>query len=212
MTSVLRSRSPRSDARGEASSGRDHEPKRRSDSRRSGDSQNVKSSHIIAEQIDVGVARKTAYDQWTQYGKWSEMFKAESGKPGSNGSGRRRGSQADEQVVTASSKIGPSRRQWEAEIVEVVPSRRIAWRAKGGAGAEVAEQGLRDRYLSVLTEGIQNCRYPSVTMMDRMERSITDRESAEHYVEVLLDSVSQDQYPSPMMLDRIAGLLAVLEP
>ena len=76
----------------------------------------------------------------------------------------------------------------------------------------MAEQGLRDRCLSLLTEGIQNCRYPSVTMMDRMERSITDRESAEHYVEVLLDSVSQDQYPSPMMLDRIAGLLAVLEP
>jgi hypothetical protein len=74
------------------------------------------------------------------------------------------------------------------------------------------EQGLRGRYLSLLTDQIESCRYPSVTMLDRIEQSITDREWAARYVNLLIDTVSQDQYPSPMMLDRVAQLIAVLEP
>lgn len=81
----------------------------------------VKSSHIIAEHIDVGVPRETAYDQWTRYEDLSRYSKNEAAEV-------ERGDR-----VGVSSKIGPFSRRWEAEIVEEVPGRRVVWRSVGGA-------------------------------------------------------------------------------
>lgn len=81
----------------------------------------VKSSHIIEEHIDVGVPRDTAYDQWTRYEDLSHFTKKESAKP------KRR------DRIGFTSKIGPSSRTWETQIVEQVPGRRIVWRSIGGA-------------------------------------------------------------------------------
>jgi uncharacterized membrane protein len=81
----------------------------------------VKSSHIIEEHIDVGVPRQVAYDQWTQYRELGQYSKKESAEP------------KREDRVSFTSKIGPSRRQWDADIVEQVPGKRIAWRSVGGA-------------------------------------------------------------------------------
>jgi uncharacterized membrane protein len=75
---------------------------------------------VIEEHVDVGVPRETAYDQWTRYQDLSQYSKKESAEA------RR------EDRVSFTSKIGPSRRRWEAEIVEQVPGKRIAWRSVDG--------------------------------------------------------------------------------
>lgn len=111
----------------------------------------VPNRHIIEEFIDVGVPQRTAYDQWTQYEEWSKIFKKESaerrdgggdddedGGDEERGDGERGqeegGDRGDEVTVTA--KIGPSRRQWQAEVVGQQPGRRIEWEAKGGVQAK----------------------------------------------------------------------------
>lgn len=81
----------------------------------------LKSSHIIEEHIDVGVPRNVAYDQWTQYRELSNYSKNESAEP------------KREDRVSFTAKIGPSTRHWDADIVEQVPPKRIAWRSLGGA-------------------------------------------------------------------------------
>jgi hypothetical protein len=73
------------------------------------------------------------------------------------------------------------------------------------------ESARRDRYISLLTDALESCQYPSVTMLDRIERSIADRETAERYIDLLLETIGRDQYPSPTMLDRVAGLIAILD-
>lgn len=70
---------------------------------------------------------------------------------------------------------------------------------------------LRQAYLDVLMEQVRSCRYPSPTMMDRLEQTIGDRENAAGYVRALIDMMGEEKYPSPMMLDRVAGLLDVLD-
>jgi hypothetical protein len=74
-----------------------------------------------------------------------------------------------------------------------------------------SDNGLRHRYLEVLMDQVRDCRFPSPTMMDRIEAAVGDRESAEQYVEALIDLISAERYPSPQMLDRVSGLLDVLD-
>lgn len=87
----------------------------------------VKSSHIITEHIDVGVPASDAYERWTDYGKWSEMFKKESADApaGRGGTGRA------PRKIQVRAHIGPSERQWTAEIEEAQPGHRIRWTSKG---------------------------------------------------------------------------------
>lgn len=70
---------------------------------------------------------------------------------------------------------------------------------------------LRQAYLDMLMEQVRSCRYPSPTMMDRLEQTIGDRGNAEDYVRALIEMMEEERYPSPMMLDRVAELLTVLE-
>ncbi|MDQ6838846.1 MAG: hypothetical protein M3137_11075 [Actinomycetota bacterium] len=120
----------------------------------------VKNSHIIEEFIDVGVPHRVAYDQWTQYDDWSKIFKKESAKKGGGrqdgGGNGGEGDKDDDSKVTVTAKIGPSQRQWQTEIVEREPGRRIEWRSKGGAQAKgvVTFHRLDDR-LTYLTVNIE---------------------------------------------------------
>jgi uncharacterized membrane protein len=82
---------------------------------------------IISEQIDVGVPRRTAYNQWTQFEDFPMVFKAVEGVE-----------QEEDEELAWRGKIGPSRRQWKAEIVEQVPDERIAWTSTSG----VKHQGV----------------------------------------------------------------------
>lgn len=74
-----------------------------------------------------------------------------------------------------------------------------------------SDGNLRQRYLEILMDQVRDCKYPSPTMMDRIESTVTDRESAEEYVHALVDLVAADRYPSLMLLDRVKGLIDALE-
>jgi len=60
-----------------------------------------------------------------------------------------------------------------------------------------------DRYMRVLLERIEESRYPSGELMDRVE-ILLDRDHVDQYLEILFEKVEADRYPSKQLLDRIA--------
>lgn len=70
---------------------------------------------------------------------------------------------------------------------------------------------LRRVYYDMLMEQVYSCRFPSPTMMDRLERSVGDRETAEEYVMAVIHTMSQERFPSPPMLERVIGLIELLD-
>jgi hypothetical protein len=60
-----------------------------------------------------------------------------------------------------------------------------------------------DRYMRILLEHIEESRYPSGELMDRVE-ILLDRDHVDQYLEVLFQKVEADRYPSKHLLDRIA--------
>lgn len=107
-----------------------------------GASSPVKSSHIIEEHIEVGVPVRDAYDQWSRHQDLARYSKKESAQV----------KRADR--IRFSSKIGPSSRQWETQVVEQVPGKRIKWRSIGGAQmmGVVSFHRLDDRLTRVMVE------------------------------------------------------------
>lgn len=95
----------------------------------------AQNKHIIEEFVYVGVPHQVVYDQWTQYHDWPKILKNESAEPKS---GEQHGDNGDGEnnELNVRSKIGPSERQWEAEIIGQRPGRRIEWQAKGGVQAK----------------------------------------------------------------------------
>jgi len=65
----------------------------------------------------------------------------------------------------------------------------------------------RDRLVQVLLLHIAGDRYPSTTMMDRIEQSMTAG-LRERYINVLLEKLANERFPSPDMVQRIARLMA----
>jgi uncharacterized membrane protein len=76
---------------------------------------------IIKEGIDVGVPLKTAYNQWTQFADMPEYMK-----------GVQSVDQEEDDENRWTVKIGPSRRNWTAKILEQVPDERIVWQSTEG--------------------------------------------------------------------------------
>ena len=72
--------------------------------------------------------------------------------------------------------------------------------------------GLRQAYLELLMGQVIDGRYPSPTMLDRIEAAIGDRPAAEAYIRALLEVSGDARFPSPTMLDRLDRLIDVLEP
>lgn len=60
-----------------------------------------------------------------------------------------------------------------------------------------------DRYMRVLFDRIEESKYPSGELMDRVE-ILLDREHVNRYLEILFQKVESDRYPSKHLLDRIA--------
>ena len=77
----------------------------------------------IKESIDVAVPTETAYDQWTQFSEFPKFM-----------DGVESVTQIDDTNLLWAANVGGARREWEAEIVEQVPDRKIAWRATSGNG------------------------------------------------------------------------------
>ncbi|MCH5670451.1 SRPBCC family protein [Streptomyces gilvus] len=78
---------------------------------------------VIIESVDVGVDRRTAYDQWTQYQDFSTFAK------GVKNAGRSDDTQSDWQL-----KVFWSNRSWKAKTTEQIPDDRIAWSSEGAKG------------------------------------------------------------------------------
>lgn len=60
-----------------------------------------------------------------------------------------------------------------------------------------------DRYMRILLENIEESKYPSGELMDRIE-ILLDRDHVDQYLEILFEKVEADRYPSKQLLDRIA--------
>ena len=59
-----------------------------------------------------------------------------------------------------------------------------------------------DRYMRALLEKIDQDKYPSGELMDRIE-ILLDREHVDEYLELLFRKVEECRYPSKQLLDRI---------
>jgi hypothetical protein len=62
------------------------------------------------------------------------------------------------------------------------------------------------RLFEVLMRQIRDVRYPSVEVLDRIERTLQTREQLEEYVGILFDRVEECQYPSKQLIDRLERL------
>ena len=78
---------------------------------------------VIIESVDVGVDRRTAYDQWTQYQDFSTFAK------GVKNASRSGDTESDWQL-----KVFWSNRSWKAKTTEQIPDDRIAWSSEGAKG------------------------------------------------------------------------------
>jgi uncharacterized membrane protein len=85
-----------------------------------GDGTTTKQRLIIQDQIDIAVPRRVVYDQWTQFEDLPERSHAIQDV-----------TQEDDETTKWQGKILFSTRNWEAEIVQQVPDRRIVWESSG---------------------------------------------------------------------------------
>lgn len=94
----------------------------------------------ITEEVEVDVPVRTAYDQWTQFEEFPRFMEGvESVK------------QTDDKHLHWVVEIAGVKREWDAEIVEQSPDRKIAWRAMEGAdnAGEVTFQALDTEHTKV---------------------------------------------------------------
>lgn len=70
---------------------------------------------------------------------------------------------------------------------------------------------LTDQLYDLMFERVQSCEYPSMELMDRIERTMYDREQAIRYAYVLFDRIRIARYPSLHLLDRLAALIWRIE-
>jgi len=75
----------------------------------------------IEKSIDVGVPVSVAYDQWTQFEEFPQFM-----------TGVVEVRQRDDTHLHWIVEVEGERQEWDAEIVEQVPDRLIAWRSTGG--------------------------------------------------------------------------------
>jgi uncharacterized membrane protein len=77
----------------------------------------------VKESIDVNVPVSTAYNQWTQFEEFPKFME-----------GIEAVEQIDDTHLRWVAEVGGERREWQAEIVEQTPDKKIAWRALDGNG------------------------------------------------------------------------------
>jgi uncharacterized membrane protein len=75
---------------------------------------------IIQEQIDIAVPRRIVYDQWTQFEDMADRTRAVQNVD-----------QEDDENTSWQAKMLFSTRNFDAEIVQQVPDRRIVWESSG---------------------------------------------------------------------------------
>jgi uncharacterized membrane protein len=76
----------------------------------------------IEKSVEVNVPTRTAYDQWTQFEEFPSFME-----------GVESVHQLDERRLHWRAEIGGKTLEWDAEITEQIPDKRIAWRSTSGA-------------------------------------------------------------------------------
>ncbi|MEU8303473.1 SRPBCC family protein [Actinomadura sp. NPDC048955] len=77
----------------------------------------------IMEEFDVGLPRRVAYDQWTQFADYPSFTKKVESVE-----------QESDEKTNWRAQVFLSHRTWEATIIEQVPDERIVWKSKGPKG------------------------------------------------------------------------------
>ncbi len=80
-------------------------------------------SVVIIEDIDVGVPVKQAYDQWTEFQKFSRFAK-----------GVVNVERSDDTTSNWQVKVAKANRSWKAKVTEQIPDKRIVWTSEGAKG------------------------------------------------------------------------------
>ena len=80
---------------------------------------------VIEKSINLNVAVRTAYKQWTQFEDFPRFME-----------GVDEVRQLDDKHLHWKATIGGKQEEWDAEITEQVPDQRIAWRSQSGAKNE----------------------------------------------------------------------------
>jgi uncharacterized membrane protein len=76
----------------------------------------------VEKSIELNVPASVAYDQWTQFEEFPRFM-----------DGVEEVKQLDDSHVHWRAKIGGTVEEWDAEITEQIPDKRIAWRSTSGA-------------------------------------------------------------------------------
>ena len=69
---------------------------------------------------------------------------------------------------------------------------------------------IRSDYSEMLLGAIEDTRFPSTAMLDRIESGIGEISTLERYIGLLIDKAG-GRFPNLQLLDRINGLIAQLE-
>jgi uncharacterized membrane protein len=126
----------------------------------------------VHETIEVNVPVSTAYNQWTQFEEFPKFME-----------GVESVRQIDETHLQWVAQVGGKEHEWEAEIVEQTPDRRIAWRSVDGKGisGEVSfepvsgDQTRVDVDFSWETEGLVESLGSALGMDDRRVKGDLER-------------------------------------
>jgi uncharacterized membrane protein len=76
----------------------------------------------IIETLDVGLPLRRVYDHWTEFEEFTGFMK---------GVVEASRSEDDDLISNWRLKVGPSKRSWQATVLEQVPDKRIVWETKG---------------------------------------------------------------------------------
>ncbi|MDX9875557.1 MAG: SRPBCC family protein [Spongiibacteraceae bacterium] len=79
-------------------------------------------SSSIAESVNIKVPARTAYNQWTQFEEFPQFME-----------NVHEVTQLDDTHLRWRASVGGVEKEWETEITEQIPDKRIAWRAISGA-------------------------------------------------------------------------------
>ncbi len=76
----------------------------------------------VEKTIEVNVPVQTAYNQWTQFESFPHFME-----------GVKQVRQLDDKHLHWIAEVGGKKEEWDAEITDQIPDRRIAWRSLSGA-------------------------------------------------------------------------------
>ncbi|PZM96618.1 MAG: cyclase [Actinobacteria bacterium] len=97
----------------------------------------------ISAQIDVAVPVRTAYNQWTQFEEFPQFME-----------GVAEVRRLNDKFTHWTTGIGGLTREFDAEIVELIPEKRVAWEARGGVNQKgtVSFDPIDDNHTRVTAE------------------------------------------------------------